>query len=324
MNGPAPHRLAAEPSAAEEFRPGRSCPLSYRYPASVFRRAPEVVADTLYVIGGLYGNVEALARIVAMAAAEPVAPTLVFNGDFNWFNKAPEDFRHINETVLAHVALRGNVETELAGDSDSGCGCGYPEDVSDAEVERSNAIQRELRQTSLQFPTLRERLGALPMHLAAEVAGERIGIVHGDAESLAGWQFAQDQLDNPENQPWLKRIFAESGVAAFASSHTCLPALRSFGEGLVINNGAAGMGNFRGEPDGLITRISRLPSHHAPRYGVRRGGLHVDALTVSFDHEAWQRRFLAAWPAGTPAHASYHSRIVNGPAYAPARACSPA
>lgn len=307
-----------------DFRPGRSCPLDYRYPASTFHRAPEVVAETLYVIGGLYGNVEALQTILEMARRESVPPVLVFNGDFNWFNKVPDDFRLINETVLAHVALRGNVETELASDSDAGCGCGYPEDVSDAEVERSNAIQRELRDTALAFPDLRQRLGALPMQLVAEVGGQRIGIVHGDAESLAGWQFAQDQLDRAENLPWLERIFAESGVAAFASSHTCLPALRTFANGLVINNGAAGMGNFRNDPAGLITRISMQPSPHTARYGCVQGGLHFDALAVSFDQAAWQRRFLASWPAGTSAHTSYFSRVVNGPAFDPARACSQA
>jgi hypothetical protein len=306
--------------AQDSFRPGRSCPLSYRYPASVFRRAPDFSAETLYVIGGVYGNPEALARILSMAEAEPVAPTLVFNGDFNWFNKSAADFRHINETVLAHAALRGNVETELASDDDAGCGCGYPDNVSDAEVERSNAIQRELRRTALQFPALRERLAALPMQLVAEVGGRRIGIVHGDAESLAGWQFAHDQLDGPHNQAWLLRIFAESGVAAFASSHTCLPALRQFPYGLVINNGAAGMGNFAGNPAGLISRISRHASPHAPRYGAQLAGLFVDALEVAFDQQAWQDRFLTSWPEGSPAHTSYSSRILNGPVYDLARA----
>ena len=38
------------------MEPGRSCPLHYRYAPQSLRRPPEIAADTLYVIGGLYGN----------------------------------------------------------------------------------------------------------------------------------------------------------------------------------------------------------------------------------------------------------------------------
>jgi hypothetical protein len=34
---------------------------------------------------------------------------------------------------------------------------------------------------------------------------------------------------------------------------------------------------------------------------------------VHYDHEAWLRRFLRDWPEGSPAHASYHRRLVDGP-----------
>ena len=48
-----------------------------------------------------------------MVSIEPGAK-LVFNGDFNWFNADAMAFEGINRVVLQHVALRGNVETELA------------------------------------------------------------------------------------------------------------------------------------------------------------------------------------------------------------------
>jgi len=66
--------------------PGRGCPLHYRYSPSDLACAPELAAETLYVIGGLYGNLPALDQIAAVAADEPRPPLLVFNGDFNWFN----------------------------------------------------------------------------------------------------------------------------------------------------------------------------------------------------------------------------------------------
>ncbi|HSJ99513.1 MAG TPA: hypothetical protein VLC53_20720, partial [Myxococcota bacterium] len=84
----------------EAAGPGRSCPLSYRYAPRVLDRAPEIEAETLYVIGGLYGNVEALAAIARLAAREPGPVTWVFNGDFHWFDVDAGDFARVGEAVL--------------------------------------------------------------------------------------------------------------------------------------------------------------------------------------------------------------------------------
>jgi hypothetical protein len=82
----------------------------------------------------------------------------------------------------------------------------------------------------------------------------RIGIVHGDAESLAGWRFAHDALDDSAAGAWLAAVRAASRIDVVASSHACLPALREFtldaGRLTIINNGAAGMPNFRGAAPG--------------------------------------------------------------------------
>ena len=87
--------------------PGRTCPVAYRYPPTVFRRAPDVVAAAIYVVGGLYGNVEALQAVEALAAAE--GATLVFNGDFHWFDVERADFAAIEAGTAPHARLRGNV-----------------------------------------------------------------------------------------------------------------------------------------------------------------------------------------------------------------------
>jgi hypothetical protein len=304
--------------------PGRSCPTAYRYPPRCFDRAPELEAETLYVAGGLYGNVEALREIVAMAAREPRPVALVFNGDFHWFDIDAGDFRCVSEEVSRHAAIRGNVETEIATeDSGAGCGCAYPVDVSDADVARSNEILARLRETARGLAAARESLARLPMHLVARVGGARVGIVHGDCTSLAGWGFAQDALDDPAHARWIGNAFRDSRLDVFASSHTCLPALRAFDFGsgavAVANNGAAGMPNFAGERCGLITRISI----HAPGqslYGTRIAGAFVDALAVHYDATSWESRFLASWPEGSPAHQSYYRRIVNGPGFPRERA----
>ncbi|HUL95641.1 MAG TPA: hypothetical protein VLT89_06500 [Usitatibacter sp.] len=320
---PSPARAAREAEA--ETQPGRACPASYRYSPRVFRRAPQIVADTVYVIGGLYGNVEALEAIDAMAGAEERRPTLVFNGDFHWFDVAAGDFEAISKGVAAHPALRGNVETEIAiGHEGAGCGCAYPLDVSDAEVSRSNEIIARLRRTALDVPERAAQLAALPMTLVARIGGARAGIVHGDATSLAGWGFAHDRLDDPRHRRWIDSVFCEAQVDLFASSHTCLPALRAFtvdgAPRVVANNGAAGMPNFARRREGIVTRIGTRPYAGRRVAGMQVAGVHVELIEVGYDADRWNARFLSSWPPGSPAHDSYWRRMAGGPRHTVERA----
>lgn len=306
--------------------PGRSCPLHYRYRPSDLARTPDLAADTLYIVGGLYGNLPALEALLELAAEEAGPVALVFNGDFNWFNVDAEGFRAVNREVLSHVALRGNVETEIAGaDAAAGCGCAYPEWVGDAEVERSNRIIERLRGAALQHPEIRGQLAALPMHLVAEVGGVRIAVVHGDAGSLAGWDFSQEALAGAAHRRTVAAQFETAQARIIASSHTCLPVALDFdtaqGRCVLVNNGAAGMPNFRATHYGVITRIAtRRADHVLPLYGTRLGAVRIEALPVRYDQPRWQREFLANWPEGSAAHVSYYQRITTGPAYDMAQA----
>ncbi len=303
------------PAQAEEA--GRNCPRDYAYAPAALARAPDFSAEALYVAGGLYGNLAALEAVEKLAAPERGA--IVFNGDFHWFDAEPAWFAAIERGVRAHRALRGNVETELARADDvgAGCGCAYPESVDDGVVRRSNAILAQLR--AAMPDAARARLRQLPMHLVAQVGALRVGIVHGDAASLAGWRFAPEALDDAANRRWLAAARAESMIDVFACTHTCLAALRDFslqsGRLSVINNGAAGMANFSGCRFGVVTRIATSPSPQKPLYGIVRDGVHIDALALDFDQAAFLERFLARWPLGSPAHESYFRRIVAGPDY---------
>jgi hypothetical protein len=317
-------RASLTPSA-----PGRTCPPHYGYSPRVFARAADVQADTLYVIGGLYGNVAALDAIERTAAHERGPAHLVFNGDFHWFDAEPALFAEVQQRVLAHRALRGNVETEIAtDDAEAGCGCAYPESVPDEDVARSNAILARLRGVAAGLvPDPRPALAALPMHAVAQVGGLRIGLVHGDAWSLAGWRFAHDALhatlDDDAQRLRLAHAFELGAVDGFACSHTCAPALACIGtpggERFVINNGAAGMANFADSTFGVITRVATraLPATLQPRrlYGLHERGVWIDALAVPFDAAAWLARFDAIWPAGSDAALSYRARLARGPAF---------
>jgi len=267
--------------------PGRTCPLSYRY---------------------------ALQALLEAFEADPGGKALIFNGDFHWFDAEPAEFELIDETVLGFHALRGNVETEIAVPVDgAGCGCAYPEWVGDAMVGHSNAIIERLRAAARASGRDLGALARLPMSLVAEVGGERIGIVHGDAESLAGWNFSREALATAAGAESAELQFARAGVRVFVSSHTCLPVLKEFpGARVLINNGAAGMPNFRGERYGIATRISTTPGRR-PLYGTRCADVYVEAMPIAYDTTAWERRFLELWPPGSDAHCSYVERIRGGP-----------
>jgi hypothetical protein len=310
------------------FLPGRTCPVDYRYEPQALDREPEFSADTAYAVGGLYGNPCALDAVLNLAASETGSVRVVFNGDFHWFDVDPVIFESVSHRVLEHLALRGNVETELSRELKSaGCGCAYPDWVPDAVVRRSNVIVERLRETARAFPALREQLGRLAMFCVGQVGAVRIGFVHGDARSLAGWDFAVESLDSIEAVARLPAIFEAANVDVFASSHTCLPVLRTYdtprGLAAVANNGSAGMPNFKGTRYGLVTRISTRRFPGKALYGVKVGGVHLEAIPVEYDYPRWQKTFLASWPAESAAFESYFDRILRGPDFAIAHARAP-
>lgn len=304
--------------AMDGAKPGRVCPLDYVTNPAHLAREADFTAETLYVVGGLYGNAFALDAIEAMARAEPGPVTIVLNGDAHWFDAEPDAFRRLDARLARYPAICGNVERELgrSQDAGAGCGCAYPESVEDGVVERSNAILSRLGDMLRGEAAIKTRLAALPKTLCAQVANARIAIVHGDAWSIAGWRFAREDLETPGAHVWLSALRRESGADIFACTHTCEPVMRrvSCAEGcmLIANNGAAGMANFRADLRGLITRIGPTASPFGALYGDTINGVHVEALPVAFDHAGFVTEFDRWWPAGSPAAVSYRNRIVGG------------
>jgi len=143
----------------------------------------------------------------------------------------------------------------------------------------------------------------------------------GDAElrRRVGWR-GQPTTTNQVRQ-WLER----ARVSVLASTHTGQPFAQDFlvagQRRLVVNNGAAGLGNFVGTSYGVVTRLSsdlRFPADSL--YGITLGTLRCDAVPVLFDAARWRARFLAQWPPGSPAHRSYLSRIEGGTPLRPEQA----
>ena len=82
---------------------GRACPLSYRMGAQALRSAPRLQCDTLFAVGGLYGNLQALQAVKRRVAEEanPERTHVVLNGDFNFFNCSPA-WWHVVKKTLRH------------------------------------------------------------------------------------------------------------------------------------------------------------------------------------------------------------------------------
>jgi hypothetical protein len=305
------------------FTAGRSCPLSYRYtPASLAHLSTESV-DVLYCVGGLYGNVfalDALERVLERERHDKIR--VVFNGDFHWFDATENAFAEIELRTSSdprYTRLRGNVETEVASDDDVGCGCAYPDTIDDGVVNRSNEILRDLRKASLPHQARRNALAALPMTAAFDVADQRVVVVHGDLESLAGWRLDPKSLDHADELDNVAKAMNEANADIVASSHTCLPALRMFADEdtkrAVANNGSAGMPCFANTCYGIVTRIARTPASNVglkSLYGRQQHNVWVEALAVEFDFSAWRSHFLRIWPEGSAAHRSYFARIESG------------
>ena len=304
---------------------GRSCPIRYQYGAAKIANAPATPCDVLYVVGGLYGNAFALNVIEFLAAHETGEVRICFNGDFNWFNKSADDFAHINQRVLRHDCILGNVEAELGEPLDmADCGCAYPDNVDQAVVDRSNHIHTELKRAAQQQPELLNKLLAKPFFARYGVRGSggqalNVAVVHGDGDSLAGWRFDPTHLNRADEAQWRSSLFEKAQVNVFASSHTCstafhLEPLPNGTTGVISNNGAAGMPSVKGSLSGVFTRISGMPllDQSLVFQATQVNGFWVEQVFVSFDQQQWQQHFLGQWPEGTAAHTSYFQRISQG------------
>ncbi len=291
---------------------GRSCPADYALPPKLFEAEPCGHCDTLYVAGGIYGNPEAL-KTLALLADEENASLVVVNGDMHWFDKTAQDFIHTERLAEPYIKLIGNVEAELRRETDigAGCGCAYPDCVSQEAVERSNLIHRELKEALAFLPEYKAALARRPGVAVVEVGKQRVAISHGDEQFLAGWECSRESLAEAGRQTELARWMSERRIDVLATTHTCAPAALAWGHGAVINNGAAGMPNFKGQFGGLITRIAALP-HQDALYRGKVGGLYIEALPLRYDHEAFIRWFDDLWPQGSPGEVSYRERIVQG------------
>ncbi len=211
--------------------PGRTCPIDYNLNGESFDRFDEdIMADTIYVVGGLYGNKEALDEILKMAKEESNL-RIVFNGDAHWFDVDLEDFSYIENAIKNYDAIIGNVEAELISDrSEAGCGCSYPDSVDDGVVDRSNKIHSIMKKNIQKSKDMIDVLKRRKRTLTARVGDKRIAILHGDEKSLAGWGNSKENLQDADRLDEIGSWADKNSIDIVACTHTCAPIAVAFGE----------------------------------------------------------------------------------------------
>ncbi|MDO4787734.1 MAG: calcineurin phosphoesterase [Johnsonella sp.] len=292
---------------------GRFCPSGYGLEGEDFKnKKEELSCDTLYAVGGLYGNTYALEKVLAMAEEEEGGAEIIFNGDLHWFEREMQDFIKIENAAKKHGAILGNVEAELIREEDigAGCGCAYPPYVDEKVVERSNLIHKGLKEMLQKNSYPGEGMRKRKKSCCCLAAGKRVALLHGDEKSLAGWGCARENLRERQRQEELGKWMEENRIDIIACTHTCAPAALRLEKKAVINNGAAGMPNFSGTHFGLLTRIGKT-KHPLALYRCELEGTYIEALPIHYPHREFLRHFDSNWEKTSPAALSYRERIMG-------------
>lgn len=291
---------------------GRNCSLDYFLDRNWTEKSNKLFRDAIYVVGGLYGNYEAL-KTIKKIIKEDNERFLAFNGDVHWFDININDFLKIEVTLEMQGCrlMMGNVEYELLSKDDTfGCGCNYSELVEDDFVMHSNIIHSIMKK-NLMGQDILEKIKLRPRAKVYNLFDKKIAITHGDEKNMAGWKCSRDDLSYKKRQEELFNWMNDNNIDILATSHTCLPALLRINNKIIINNGAAGMANVKGESFGLISRIGNKP-HSQAIISEKIDDVYVELVKVDFSLLDFLEWFDKVWPKGTAANVSYRSRITNG------------
>jgi predicted phosphodiesterase len=279
-----------------------------------WNKNPFAECDVLYSVGGLYGNVEAMKTVISMAEQEQGNVCIALNGDYHWFDATLESFLEIEKLIAPYIPMNGNVEFELSRTQACGvgCGCSYPTSMSDGFVSRSNAIYGRIKEAISQKSGLAASLKNRPAWGIVKVGDALVGLTHGDEKSVSGWGCSVDSLHDENRLKELDEFFAQHSIDILSTTHTCAAAAIALDNGIVINNGSAGLPEYKGLLYGLINRVAKTP-HEDAIYRSQINDIYVEAVPVRYNQEAFIEWFDSIWEADSPAAKSYRPRAVSGP-----------
>jgi len=164
--------------------------------------------------------------------------------------------------LIAHAtqAVRGNHDQAVA----SGSLVGAPSELADAAQETLDYARAQLG------PHEREGLGRWPASASATLGGARFYVTHGTPVDPLGGRL--NAATCPEAD--LEALFDGIAAEVILLGHTHLPAIRKFGERLIVNPGSLGQPRY-GLPDAT--------------YAVWEDG-RVQIKHLHYDHDAVARK----------------------------------
>ena len=270
------------------------------------------------IIGGLYGNLQSMKEIKKYEKNNQ----LIFNGDFHWLNKKKEEFIAVQKFVNRHITLKGNIEDSLSNPKNfDNCNCDYPDYFPPEETIFSNEIFSQLKETFISCNDYKNDFNKLDTQLYISIKnGPNIFITHGDLQSLNGWLFSIKSIKKLKKMEFLN-FFDRVNADVIISSHTCLPVFcsathKNGEEKLLLNNGAAGMPNFKNKNFGIVIRISSGKSpDNKVIYRKKVKNYFFEAIKLEYHNKNFINEFLSNWPSKSAGYKAYFDRIINGPIY---------
>jgi len=210
----------------------------------------------LLLLADVHANGEAL---LSLQRAEPQPDAVLFAGDAVGYGPNPLDCARWLQTN-ATAAVRGNHDEALAG----GPLTGVPPELQEAAAETLAYTRRLLTPEDL------AALQRWPLTAALPLGGAEFYLAHGTpADPLAG-QLAAATCREAD----LHALFDDIPADVIVLGHTHQPALRRFGDRLIINPGSLGQPRY-GTPDAT--------------YAVWEDG-RVQIRHLHYDHHATMRR----------------------------------
>ncbi|HEY4691421.1 MAG TPA: metallophosphoesterase family protein [Anaerolineae bacterium] len=208
------------------------------------------------LIADVHANWEAL---LSLQRAEPQPDAVLFAGDAVGYGPDPGDCAR---WLLTHATLaaRGNHDHAIA----TGQLVGMPAELDGAARETLNVSRGMISQAD------RAYLGRWPLSASTALGGARFYLTHGTPLDPLGGQIHPATSSESE----LHKLFDPVDADIIILGHTHLPAIRQFGDRLIVNPGSLGQPRY-GTPDAT--------------YAVWQDG-HVQIKHLHYDHDAPARR----------------------------------
>lgn len=217
----------------------------------------------LLVFGGPYGNLEAMAALIAASARLDIPGTrAICTGDVVAYGADPQAVVDLVRSWGCAVVM-GNCEEALALDA-ADCGCGFTEGSACAALSAQwfSATGRDIDAEA------RRWMGALPRRVDCTLAGRRLAAIHGSVSQINQFIFASTAAAEKARQLDL------AGADGVLAGHCGVPFTQIVDGRLWHNSGALGMPANDGTARVWFSVLTPgadaiVVSHHAVEYDHR-------------------------------------------------------